>query len=321
MDAGSATFDCAIIGGGISGLQGAIQLGRYGHRVGVIDGGTGRSTLCQCYHNVLGWPDGISGPSLRQRGKEHALRLGVEFIDDWIRAVEPAAEGFTLTGQSGHTYQTRRLLLATGIVDTIPEIDGIVPRLGLTVYVCPDCDGYEVKDRETIVMGAGKAGVNMATTLTYWTRRITYIHDDTEPFDDEHKAQLDKLSIPYVEARITRVISDDPSKFEGVELADGRVIRGERAFIAYGGNWVNSDIVNSLGVKLHHNHHVLVDPRTKATSVKYLWAAGDVVAHSEQVTIAMGDGSQAAIWIHKSLMSPSTFPEKWPDPSTATAQS
>ncbi len=76
------SYDCIIIGGGIAGLQGAIQLGRYEHKVLVIDSNYGRSTLCKTYHNILGWPDGVSGPELRRIGRQQAESTGVEFLED-----------------------------------------------------------------------------------------------------------------------------------------------------------------------------------------------------------------------------------------------
>ncbi len=93
------------------------------------------------------------------------------------------------------------------------------------------------------------------------------------------------------------------SQFKGVVLKDGTKIECEYAFVALGGNEVRSQLASKLGVELHENKHILTDSRTKMTNIKHVWAAGDVVAHSEQVTIAMGEGSQAAIWIHKSLLS------------------
>ena len=84
-------------------------------------------------------------------------------------------------------------------------------------------------------------------------------------------------------------------------LADGRTIEADRGFTAFGGNEVRSSLGAQLGAKLSHNRHIETDSRTKLTSVRHLWAAGDVAVHSEQSAIAMGDGSQAAIWMHKSL--------------------
>ncbi|SEN44763.1 Thioredoxin reductase [Mesobacillus persicus] len=295
-------YDCVIIGGGIAGLQGAIQLGRYKHQVLVIDANDGRSTLCQSYHNVLGYPDGVSGPELRSIGQKHAKSLGVGFAVDRAVAAETTAEGlFTITTESNKTYQAKRLLLSTGIVDRIPPFKELSPCLGISVYVCPDCDGYEVTNRQTIVMGSGNPGANMALTLHYWTPHIIYINHEQTEVDEKLLTKLHDKNIKYINTPIERVIANGPD-FNGVELKTGEQVKGERGFVAFGGNEVKSQLAKQLGVELHENKHILVDPRTKKTNVEHVWAAGDVVAHSEQVTIAMGDGSQAAIWIHKTLL-------------------
>lgn len=295
-------FDCIILGGGIAGLQAAIQLGRYEHRVAVIDANRGRSRLCHNYHNLLGWPDGISGPLLRELGEQQARLLDVEFVRDEIIRATREASYFVLSGRDGMAYEGRRLLIATGIVDNIPNLPGLPACLGETVFVCPDCDGYEVRRRRTIVLGRGHVGAEMALTLRYWTDDIVFVDSADDPLDKPHRDSLSEQNCTYVHSPVVEFHCEG-AHFQGVTLADGRRINGERGFVAYGGNQVQSDLAATLGVTVGTNRHIVVDPRTKRTNQSHIWAAGDVVAHSEQVSIAMGDGSQAAIWIHKSLMS------------------
>ncbi|WP_423408561.1 NAD(P)/FAD-dependent oxidoreductase [Heyndrickxia sp. MSNUG] len=294
-------YDCLIIGAGIAGLQAAIQLGRYNHKTMVLDAGDGRSAICHSYHNILGYPDGISGPKLREIGRQQAESLGVEFIIGKAAKARKTNDGFEIESESGEIYKAKRLLLATGIMDRIPPFPDLMPALGNSVYVCPDCDGYEVKDKSTIVMGAGNVGANMALTLSYFSNKITYVNHERTEVNEEKKAAMQEKGIQYVDGPIERVLADGPG-FRGVILSNGEQILSERGFIAFGGNEVKSQLAQQLGVELHENKHVLVDPRTKMTNVEHVWAAGDVVAHSEQVTIAMGDGMQASIWIHKTLL-------------------
>lgn len=109
----SILYDCIIVGGGIAGLQAAIQLGRYNHRIAVIDCNNGRSTLCRSYHNILGWPNGVSGEELRQLGKEHAQKYGVQFIHDKVISIGKAEKAFIIQGETGEKWRTYRILLAT----------------------------------------------------------------------------------------------------------------------------------------------------------------------------------------------------------------
>lgn len=294
--------DCIIVGGGIAGLQAAIQLGRYDvHRILVLDAERGRSVLCRNYRNILGFPEGISGPELRKRGRLQAESLGVLFQTAEVVKAERAEETFKLTDQAGNTYITRTLLLATGITDRIPGIAGMADVLGSTVYICPDCDGHEIQDRDTVLMGAGDAGADMALVLAERARSLVYINHEAIRVTEERMAKLRAAGIRYETGVISEVVAKQGDRIDAVILEDGRSFAAERGFIAFGGNRVHSDLAGQLGVELSGNRHVLTDPRSKKTNVEGVFAAGDLGVHAEQVTVAMGEGSLAAIWIHKAL--------------------
>ncbi|WP_246294042.1 NAD(P)/FAD-dependent oxidoreductase [Paenibacillus planticolens] len=298
-------YDSVIVGGGIAGLQAAIQLGRYEYKVLVIDAGYGRSTLCKSYHNLLGWPDGVSGEELRRLGRMQAERLGVAFIkDEVVQAVNKGkpGDGFELWGKSGNGYEAPTLLLATGLMDRIPEIPGLKPCLGLTIYVCPDCDGYEIRNKTTIVMGSGDAGAGMALKLRLRTDKLTYVNHGQYAVKMSLLEELKKNGITYIADDIQEVIAAENGLCQGLVTVSGKRLEAERGFIAFGGNEVKSDLARQLGAERMENRHIMTDPRSKMTSVPFLWAAGDVGVHAEQVTIAMGEGAQAAIWMNKVLL-------------------
>lgn len=297
--------DSIIVGGGIAGLQAAIQLGRYEHKVLVIDAGYGRSTLCRSYHNILGWPDGVSGEELRRLGRLQAEKLGVTFVqDEVVQAVAKGriGDGFELWGKSGRGYEARTLLLATGLLDRMPELPNLKECLGLTVYVCPDCDGYEIRDKSTLVMGSGDAGAAMAIKLRDRTENMTYVNHQQRAVKSEYLTEMKNKGITYVAEDLVEIEVESPGRFKGVVLRDGGRLQAERGFIAFGGNEVKSDLARQLGAERMENRHIMTDPRSKMTSVPFVWAAGDVGVHAEQVTIAMGEGSQSAIWMNKALL-------------------
>ena len=296
-------YDCIIVGGGIAGLQAAIQLGRYMHQVLVIDSSDGRSTLCRSYHNILGYPDGVSGQHLRDTGRRQAEALGIQFLQEKAESAAKTEAGFEVTVSDGDTYRSKRLLLATGVMDRIPEdlLPSLMPCLGTSVYVCPDCDGYQVKGKCTIVIGSGVTGVEMVKTLSYWTKDLVYINHEGKSISDEDREFFYEKKILYIETPIEKVVTDE-SQLQGFLLENGEEVSGNYAFTAFGGNEVRSQLAKQLGVELLENKHIVCDPRTKMTNIQGVWVAGDVAAHSEQVTIAMGEGSQAAIWIHKDII-------------------
>ncbi|WP_138493854.1 NAD(P)/FAD-dependent oxidoreductase [Paenibacillus pinistramenti] len=295
-------YDCIIVGGGIAGLQAAIQLGRYTvHQILVVDSGEGRSTLCREYHNILGFPEGVSGQELRSRGRQQAESFGVTFADDAIVRAVKEEEGFRLTGASGESYAARTLLLATGIVDRCPDIPGLEPAFGRSVYVCPDCDGYEIHGKRTLVIGSGNPGAHMALLLAERAKSLVYINHEKEHVDEQNHRLMHKAGIRYMEQAVEEILHEKDGYIQGVLLDDGALLEAERAFIAFGRNHVRSELAEQLGIKLHHNRHVEADPRSKMTNIENVWAAGDLGVHSELVTAAMGDGAVAAIWINKTL--------------------
>nr|WP_184404683.1 NAD(P)/FAD-dependent oxidoreductase [Geomicrobium halophilum] len=289
-----------IVGGGIAGLQAAIQLGRYDRKVMVIDEGGGRSTLCQRYRNLLGWPEGVSGKDLREIGRQQAKTYNVHFIDKKVIQIVKEAVGFKAQTMDGETYQGNKLLLATGVTDAnpFPELE---PCFGMSVYICPDCDGYEVKEKNTLILGSGSAGARMALELAHWTDQLTYVNHGDQQMTSDEKKKLENAHIRYYEGEVERV-NVEGDQFIGVSIVEGKVLRAEKAFIAFAGNVVHSELGKQIGVERLENHHVLSHYRTKMTNIEDVWAAGDIGVHPEQVAIAMGEGTQAAVWIQKSLL-------------------
>ncbi|NUU76489.1 NAD(P)/FAD-dependent oxidoreductase [Paenibacillus xylanilyticus] len=294
-------FDCIIVGGGLAGLQAAIQLGRYSsHQVLVVDAGEGRSTLCRTYHNILGFPGGISGEELRSNGRLQAEKTGVLFEKDRIVKAERLGEQIRLTGSSGAQYMARTVLLATGLSDRFPAIPGLRPTLGRTVYVCPDCDGYEIQDRRTILLGSGEAGANMAMTLIERTKNLLYINHEQRPISAELHRSMKEAGVRYLEAAVQEVQQTADGHITGVLTEDGQIYESERGFIAFGGNRVHFELAEQLGAVIADNKHVEADHRSLQAAPN-VWIAGDLGLHAEQATVAMGEGSIAAIWIHKAL--------------------
>lgn len=294
--------DCMIIGGGIAGLQAAIQLGRYQHNITVIDSRNGRSTIAKDYQNILGWPEGVSGNQLRNLGRQHAEKFGVDFRDDFVISLEKKEDKFSICTDTNLQYEAKTIFLGTGITDNIPAIKNLYSTLGTSTYICPDCDGYEIRNKQTIVIGDGNTGASMALTLLYWSQDITYVNHTKTAINEAYRKKLDEKQISIYEDKIQEVLTDDAQGLRAVLLENGKIIEGKKAFTAFKGKKLNNNLAKQLGVDLNETNHVYVNPRTKETNIPGIWAGGDLVAHSEQVTISMGDGTQAAIWIHKRLL-------------------
>ncbi|MGO0060969.1 NAD(P)/FAD-dependent oxidoreductase [Brevibacillus fluminis] len=299
-------FDTLIIGGGLAGLQAAIQLGRSLHHVAVADNGSGRSSIAKNYRNILGYPDGVSGQQLRSLGEQQARQFGVSFFSGTVTSLTQNEDGrfrAELTGldQEPTAFLAKTILLSSGIKDPFPTIQGLDPCLGESIFICPDCDGYEIVNQHALVIGSGSHAVQMAKTLRYFTKTITIVNHDGAKVEEPEQAYLVQEAIPIHHEPIVR-IEQEGGRLKRVELASGTVIAVEKGFLAFPGAKLQTSLLAGFDLQRLDTGHILANPRTKETTCRNIWAAGDVVAHSQQVTISLGDGSQAAIWIHKRLL-------------------
>lgn len=295
-------FDTIIVGGGIAGLQAAIQLGRSRRQVLVVDSGTGRSVIAKKYHNILGYPDGVSGLHLRSMGILQGKRVGVQYLADQVKQIRQDDQGLfqVSTGQQKAVHAGRTLILATGITDAIPAIPGLYDCLGESLYICPDCDGHEVIGQKAVVIGSGPEAAHLALRLTYYTQELTVVNHTKDKIGDDSMAQLSEAGISLLEEKVLR-LEQQEGRLRAIHLESGQRLAMEKGFVAFHGAKVNTQLLSAFPLEKLPNGHILVDGRTRETSYRNIWAVGDVVAHSQMCTIAMGDGAQAAIWIHKRL--------------------
>src|SRR3954470_23595007 len=155
-------YDVAVVGGGPAGLCAALWLARYMHKVVVVDSGDPRNWETRGINGYLGH-QGIRSPELRSIGRAECASVGVEFIGGIVdQAINETGELFAICLRGGTTIEAKRILLAIGIKDVWPAIPGLGDCYGETVHVCPDCDGYETRDKKTVVIGTGRKAVGMA---------------------------------------------------------------------------------------------------------------------------------------------------------------
>lgn len=295
-------YDTVIVGGGIAGLQTAIQLARCLRRVAVIDIPGGRSTIAKAYRNILGFSEGVSGDFLRHAGKEQAQKYGAILITDEVTKLSTDPSGlFSIGTKSGiHTLTSRTLVLATGMRDPFPAIPGFSDCVGISIFLCPDCDGYETVDKATAIIGAGPHAVSMADELIYYTNRLTVINHAEMQVDRQAVSELSKRGIMYREEKVC-ALHHTAGQLQKIELSSGERLAVERAFLAFPGAHALTELLRGFSVQIHEKGHIQTNQRTKETDHPNIWAVGDINEHSQQVSIAMGDGTQAAIWIQKRL--------------------
>lgn len=294
------TYDVAVVGGGPAGLTGALWLARYLHNVVLIDSGDPRNWETRGVNGFLG-ESGIKPSQLRGYGRAECEKYGVELVDDCVeQATNRNGDLFALELKSGRSISARRILLAIGIRDVWPHIEGLDRCYGETVHVCPDCDGYESRDKKVTIVGKGRKAVGMALALTAWTEKIV-ICTNGEPGDisEKHCDQLGKLNIPIIEAPIKRLVSAGKDIL-GIELEGGMQLDCERLYFAIG-QYPADDLGAQLKCERDEFGLIVVDDRYH-TSVRNVYAAGDIVPGPQLAIAAASDGAIAALAIHHSLI-------------------
>jgi thioredoxin reductase len=292
---GDERYDVAVVGGGAAGLSAALVLGRARRRVAVVDAGTPRNAPATHMHGFLS-RDGMPPGDLLAAGRAEARRYGVELVDD--RVVELTG-GFTLRLAGGRSLRARRLLLATGAVDELPDIPGARERWGRDFLHCPYCHGWEVRDQPLGVLGSGPASVEHAHLLREWSDDIVFFAH-TYPVGDAERAVLAARGVEVVDGPVARfsVVRD---RLQAVELEDGRVVPRSAVFARPALRPRDDRLIGSLGCEVDEGGFVRVDP-TGRTSVPGIWAAGNVCNPRAQVITAAGEGSAAAITLNADLV-------------------
>lgn len=296
----ASRYDVAIVGGGPAGLSAAIWLARYLHKVVVVDSGDPRNWETRAINGYLGRP-GIRSPELRAVGREEGAKYGVEYVGGIVdEAINETGELFAIKLRDGTIIEAHRILLAIGIRDVWPDIPGLERCYGETIHVCPDCDGYETREKKTVVVGKGRKAVGMALALTTWTRQIVVCTNGEAP-DMEQKLldQLKALNIPVLDQPIKCVVSKS-SEISGIELEGGMSLDCERLYFAIG-QYPADDLGAQLGCRRDEMGRLVIDERNH-TSVKNVYAAGDIAPGPQMAIAAAASGAIASIAIHASLI-------------------
>lgn len=294
-----SALDCIIIGAGPAGLAAATYLARFRRRIAVLDGGASRASYIPRSHNYPGFPDGITGDELLARLREQAGRYGVAVTRALVDAV--AREGDLFVVRAGaDAWRAPRLLLATGLVDKEPEIRNLREAIGRgAIRLCSICDGYDVMDRDIAVLGSGASALAHALFMRTWSRRVTVLLAVAGEAPDEascHAAR--EAGVAIVDDPVAHVELGDDGRAH-VRTASGAALAFDSIYPVLGCR-NRSELAASLGARCREAGDVEVDAHMR-TSVPGLYAAGDVVAALNQVSVAVGHAAIAATHIHNSL--------------------
>jgi thioredoxin reductase len=290
--------DVAVVGTGFAGLSTTIGLRR--HRLSAIafDGGPVRNEQASEVHGYLG-AAGLSAKELRDRGRTQAIELGAKIVEAQIKQIEWAGEIFMLRDVEGRSYGARRLVLATGLVDHLPEIAGLQSFFGRSVHVCPHCDAYEWRDRPIAIIGDTPELRDFAVKLSHWSARVTVVGDNRPAkVDESDHTILAAHGIRVIETGIEQLEGED-GQLSAIRFLDGEVLAVDAAF-CHAEQTYRTELAEALGCKLTKAGAIEVDDEGHA-STEGVWAVGDVAGDSQFVSVAVAHGIKAATDIYRTL--------------------
>lgn len=294
-------LDCLVVGAGPAGLTAGIYLARFRRKFLVIDGGASRAAQIPLSHNCPGFPDGIAGTELLERLRAQAQHYGAEIRPGCIQSIETLPNGgFLATGSLGEIHATT-VLLATGTVDIEPELPDVhdAVRRGLIRH-CPICDAFEAIDKRVGVIGHGQHALKEALFLSHYTSDLTvFTLGEALEAEEGSLAKAHEIGIRIVDQPVSSVrLAHD--RIEALQTRDGQVYQFDYLYSALGAR-LRSGLAAMLGAELDDQGSIRIMDAHQHTSVRGLFAAGDVVAELNQISVAYAHAARASAAIHNQL--------------------
>lgn len=296
-EAQHADIDCLVVGAGPGGLTTAVYLSRFHRRVLVADGGRSRASLIPVSHNYPGFPPGISGAELLARLREQAVGYGATVEAGRVESLCKQGSGFLAT-LNGRALSARRVVLATGIVDTLPQMDQPYDAIAQAIVrLCAICDGYEVNGDNVAIYGEVHCAIGHAMFLRNFTDRVTVVAATDEVASDEAACAARDAGIALVHDQVVDIRVED----DQVRLTT-RKGQSHGFDIVYPclGSRTCSELAVRLGARTNEQGALQVDAHQR-TTVAGLYAVGDVVDSLKQISVAVGQAAVCATAVHGSL--------------------
>jgi thioredoxin reductase len=294
-------FDVVVVGGSYAGIGAALQLARARRKVLVVDAGMRRNRYATHSHGFLGH-DGDEGAAIATNARAQLLAYStVTWVDGRARSARGALDGFVVDVDGDRRLEARRLVLAVGVADELPSIDGLAERWGRSVFHCPYCHGYELDQGAIGALATMPASLHQALMLPDWGK-TTYFTRGFEPTAEE-RVSLEQRGVAIEREPVVAVEGGDTEPT--VRLESGRRLSFRGLFVA-SKTRPASPIAAELGCALEESPlgpFVKTDAM-KETSIPGVFACGDVAIAAGSVSLAVGDGVRAGISAHRSLIFP-----------------
>ncbi|MCZ0737976.1 NAD(P)/FAD-dependent oxidoreductase [Phreatobacter sp. AB_2022a] len=293
--------DAIVVGGSFAGLSAAMPLARAGRDVCVLDSGRPRNRFASASHGFFA-ADGMPPLGLVAAAREKLGRYpSVRFIDTTAVAAEATAGGFAITLADGDRLDARRLVLAFGLTDDLPDIPGLAERWGQSVIHCPYCHGFEFIDRPLGVLATMPMSSHQASLIPEWGPTTFFLNGGAMP-DEETCGTLAARGVTIEPAPVVSLHGASPM-LDGVRLADGRFVAIAALYLAPRTRF-QSPLAEQLGCAVEAGMFgpVITTDAMKLTSVPGVYAAGDIARPMHNATFASADGFLAGTALHQNLV-------------------
>lgn len=291
--------DVAVIGGSAAGLAAALQLGRQRRSVIVVDSGTPRNAPAAHMHGYLG-REAVAPSQLIADGREEVRSYGGEVLTACADRVSRDGDRFRVDLIGGHVIVARRVLAATGLIDELPDIEGLAQHWGGDVIHCPFCHGYEVRDRRIVQIVTHPMGLHPAGLFRQLSAQHTVVLHGDVKVDESAVDLLRAGGVTVVRGQVRRVVTADAGRLTGIELTDGQRVEAEAVVV---GPRFKARVEPFTALGLHTTDHptglgdVVEVDTSGATAVPGLYAAGNLTDPSHQVSSAAAHGSRVGAMI------------------------
>jgi thioredoxin reductase len=295
-------LDALIVGAGPGGLSCALNLARCMRKIAIFDDGVARNDVAREVHGFI-TRDGAAPGELKRIAREELMKYGVEVRRAHVDDVKRVRGGFEID-VDGTTLTARKLVLATGLVDTLPEIEGFESFYGTSIWHCPHCDGYEARGRKLAVLANGKESVGLALSMRVFTDDVILLTNGVR-LDDKRRDKCGVHTLRCIDKAIVR-FEGRAGQLEYVVFDDGERLARNGLFFHLGTKQ-RSDLPAKLGCEFDRHGEVVRMNRGEESSSPGVYVVGDASEDARLIVVAAAEGAKAAVHIHKRLREEDDF--------------